>query len=70
MTWGILLRNRFVREEPMKKQQWKLRRQFVVLPDAQPRWDRVYQNLLRWTQCPSWQPVSQPVAQARLPQEE
>ena len=31
----------------MKTHQWKLRRQFIAIPDAQQRWDRVYQHLLR-----------------------
>jgi len=31
----------------MKTYQWKLRRQFIAIPDAHHRWDRVYQNLLR-----------------------
>jgi hypothetical protein len=57
-------------EEPMKTYQWKLRRQFIVIPDAQQRWDRVYQNLLRWTRCHPLQQTSKPVAKARLTQEE
>jgi len=52
----------------MKKNQWKLRRQFLAIPDAQHRWDRVYQNLLHWTQGHPLQQVQQatkPVARAR-----
>jgi hypothetical protein len=52
-------------EEPMKKNHWKLRRQFLAMPDAQHRWDRVYQNLLHWTQCHPLQQVTKPVAKAR-----
>ena len=40
----------------MKTYQWKLRRQFIAVSDAQQRWDRVYQNLLHWTRC---QPLQQ-----------
>jgi hypothetical protein len=57
-------------EEPMKTYQWKLRRQFIAIPDAQHRWDRVYQNLLHWTRCQPLQQTSKPVVKARLTQEE
>jgi hypothetical protein len=30
------------------KRQWHIRRQAVERPDAQGRWDRAYQSLLRW----------------------
>ena len=53
----------------MKTYQWKLRRQFIAIPDAQQRWDRVYQHLLCWTRCHPLQQSSKPVAKARLTQE-
>jgi len=49
----------------MKNKQWKLRRQLLASPDAQQRWDRVYQQLLRWTQCHAFQQATKPVAKAR-----
>ncbi len=30
-------------------QQWEVRRSTVTRPDAQQRWDTVYQFLLQWT---------------------
>ena len=35
-------------EETMKRQ-WHVRREVVERPDAQGRWDRAYQSLLRWS---------------------
>ena len=35
-------------EETMKRQ-WHVRREAVERPDAQGRWDRAYQSLLRWS---------------------
>lgn len=35
-------------EEKMKRQ-WHVRRETVQRPDAQGRWDRAYQSLLRWS---------------------
>jgi hypothetical protein len=35
-------------EEHMKRQ-WQVRRGAVRRPDAQRRWDRAYQCVLRWT---------------------
>jgi site-specific DNA recombinase len=35
-------------EETMRRQ-WHVRRQAVERPDAQGRWDRAYQSLLRWS---------------------
>jgi hypothetical protein len=35
------------------KHQWHSRRALVVTPDAQQRWDRVYQSLLAWGQQPA-----------------
>lgn len=35
-------------EETMKPQ-WNVRREAVERPDAQGRWDRAYQSLLRWS---------------------
>src|SRR5215204_1756786 len=35
-------------EETMKRQ-WHVRRETVERPDAQGRWDRAYQTLLRWS---------------------
>ena len=35
-------------EETMKRQ-WNVRREAVERPDAQGRWDRAYQSLLRWS---------------------
>ena len=29
--------------------QWNVRREAVQRPDAQARWDRAYQSLLRWS---------------------
>jgi hypothetical protein len=31
------------------KRQWHVRREAVERPDAQGRWDRAYQSLLRWS---------------------
>jgi hypothetical protein len=31
------------------KRQWQVRRGAVRSPDAQRRWDRAYQGVLRWT---------------------
>jgi len=53
----------------MKTYQWKLRRQFIAIPDAHHRWDRVYQNLLHWTRCQPLQQTSKPVVRVRLTQE-
>ena len=33
----------------MMRRQWHVRRQVVERPDAQGRWDRAYQSLLRWS---------------------
>ncbi len=33
------------------KRQWRTRRQLVESRDAQRRWDRAYQCLLRWNCC-------------------
>jgi hypothetical protein len=35
--------------EDTMKRQWHVRRQTVERPDAQDRWDRAYQSLLRWS---------------------
>src|SRR5215210_4500694 len=35
-------------EETMKRQ-WNVRREALERPDAQGRWDRAYQSLLRWS---------------------
>lgn len=35
------------------KRQWRTRRQLVEARDAQRRWDRAYQCLLRWSRCVS-----------------
>ncbi len=35
-------------EETMKRQ-WHVRRETVERADAQDRWDRAYQSLLRWS---------------------
>ena len=35
-------------EETMKRQ-WNVRREALQRPDAQGRWDRAYQSLLRWS---------------------
>jgi hypothetical protein len=35
-------------EEKMKRQ-WHVRREALERPDAQARWDRAYQSLLRWS---------------------
>lgn len=35
-------------EETMKRQ-WNVHREAVERPDAQGRWDRAYQSLLRWS---------------------
>ncbi len=34
-------------------QQWEVRRSTVTRPDAQQRWDTVYQFLLQWTTDPA-----------------
>ena len=31
------------------KRQWRVRRQFLPLPDGAQRWDQAYQHLLQWT---------------------
>jgi hypothetical protein len=31
------------------KRQWHVRREALERPDAQARWDRAYQSLLRWS---------------------
>ena len=31
------------------KRQWHVRREVVERPDAQGRWDRAYQDILRWS---------------------
>ena len=31
------------------KRQWHVRREAVERPDAQGRWDRAYQDILRWS---------------------
>ena len=35
--------------EGTMKPQWHVRREAVERPDAQGRWDRAYQSLLRWS---------------------
>lgn len=32
------------------KRQWRIQRRLLATPDAQQRWDRAYQALLRWTE--------------------
>jgi hypothetical protein len=31
------------------KHQWRVRRQFLPVPDGAQRWDQAYQHLLQWT---------------------
>src|SRR5918995_1121075 len=35
--------------EGTMKRQWHVRREAMVRPDAQDRWDRAYQAILRWS---------------------
>ena len=35
--------------EVAMRRQWHVRRETVERPDAQGRWDRAYQSLLRWS---------------------
>lgn len=35
--------------EGTMKRQWQVRREAMVRPDAQDRWDRAYQAILRWS---------------------
>ena len=49
-------------EEHMKRQ-WQVRRRIVRRPDAQGRWDRAYQCVLRWTS--EAEPASGPSANGK-----
>ena len=31
------------------KREWRIRRQLLATPEGQQRWDRAYQQLLKWT---------------------
>ncbi len=35
------------------KHQWRLHRQLEPMPDGQQRWDRAYQQILRWSSTAS-----------------
>ncbi len=48
MLRHILLPGSLGTEETMKRQ-WRLRREAMERPDAQDRWDRAYQAILRWS---------------------
>src|SRR5215211_9011846 len=48
MLGHILLPGLLGTEETMKRQ-WHVRREAVVRPDAQGRWDQAYQAILRWS---------------------
>ncbi len=48
MLGHILLLGPLGTEETMKRQ-WHVRREVVERPDAQARWDRAYQDILRWS---------------------
>jgi hypothetical protein len=48
----------------MKQRQWKTTRQLVERPDAQRRFDQVYQCLMSWTQEPRPSTVAE-IAQAK-----
>jgi hypothetical protein len=47
--------NRLVAEVAMKTL-WRMRRQTILHPDGQQRWDQAYQHLLRWTQPSPMEP--------------
>src|SRR5690242_13362060 len=47
---AILPMRSLIAEVAMAARQWRIRRQGVAIPDALQRWDRAYQNLLRWSQ--------------------
>jgi hypothetical protein len=42
------------------KRQWHVRREVMERPDAQNRWDRAYQSLLRWDLATERRAVLQP----------
>ena len=46
---GHILPLRSLSTEEHMKRQWQVRRGTVRRPDAQGRWDRAYQCVLRWT---------------------
>lgn len=48
MLGHILLPGSLCTEETMKRR-WRVRREAVERPDAQDRWDRAYQTILRWS---------------------
>ena len=47
--------------------QWRVRRQTTSSPDGQQRWDRAYQLLLRWTECPALPPAGEALLPATGP---
>lgn len=44
----------------MRARQWKITRRTIRHPDAQRRWDQVYQSLLSWTSSPTQPPLAEP----------
>lgn len=50
----VILRHRKrIAEDLMRARQWRLRRHVQPRPDGQQRWDRAYQQLLRWSTTPN-----------------
>ncbi|MGO8951163.1 MAG: recombinase family protein [Ktedonobacterales bacterium] len=47
--------------------QWRVRRQTTSSPDGQQRWDRAYQLLLQWTECPGLPPAGEALLPATCP---
>ena len=56
-------------EEKMKRQ-WHVRRETVERSDAQGRWDRAYQSLLRWSLENEQESHEQPCAPSAYGKEE
>ena len=62
-----ILRNRALPAEDQMYHQWRVRRQTTSSPDGQQRWDRAYQLLLRWTECPALPPAGEALLPATGP---
>ena len=56
--------------EGTMKRQWHVRREAVERPDAQGRWDRAYQSLLRWSLENEQESHEQPCAPSAYGKEE
>ncbi len=48
------------------RRKWQIQRQFQSTPDAERRWDQVYQHLLEWTRPEALSNAPQPRSSAAI----